>query len=115
MTAQFNADDLRATLRQLGERLARRGVQAGMVIVGGAALNLTAVVNRRTADVDVIALGTPRPDGPPTAIQVPAAMPADVLEEAVRLGTSSSRPDSPIESPGNVSAASGSASRDAGT
>ncbi len=85
MTAQLHADNLRATLRQLGERLARRGVQVGLVIVGGAALNLTAVVNRRTADVDVIALGTPRPDGPPTTLQVPAALPLDVLEEAERL------------------------------
>jgi len=48
-------------LRATGERLARRGQRAAMVVVGGTALNLLRVVERATRDVQKVlgASGSP--------------------------------------------------------
>lgn len=52
--------DIERALRAVGELLAAERVSAGIVIVGGAALNLIGVVHRATRDVDVLALAQPR-------------------------------------------------------
>jgi len=75
--------EIRSTLSRLGELLAQHGEQAAIVVVGGAALNLLGVVSRATVDVDVIALGVERADGPPQSVTVPDALPP-VLEDAGR-------------------------------
>ena len=51
--------DVERALRALGEILAALGERVGIVVLGGAALNLLGVVERLTTDVDVLALGHP--------------------------------------------------------
>lgn len=49
----------------MGELLAAEGHEYAVTILGGAALNLLGIVERTTADVDILAFATPRPDGAP--------------------------------------------------
>lgn len=49
-------EDIEAALRQVGELLEAEATEIGIVIVGGAALNLDGVVRRVTRDVDVIGI-----------------------------------------------------------
>ena len=51
-------------------------------VVSGTALNLLRVVERATRDVDVIATGSPEPDGPPRDIRPPEPLPK-ALTDAV--------------------------------
>ncbi len=74
------SESLGHALRAAGELLARRGAAAAIVVVGGTALNLLGVVRRVTRDVDVIATGIPRPDGPPEDIQSPDPLPSALVE-----------------------------------
>lgn len=69
-------EDIEAALRQVGELLQVEGAEFGVVIVGGAALNLAGIVRRVTRDVDVIGI-----DGVPHG-PLPGLPP--VLERAVR-------------------------------
>ena len=80
----FDRGEIRNLLNRLGELLEARKTRAALVIVGGAALNLLQVVRRRTVDVDVLAIGTVRLDGPPVAVEVPESLPPEVLEAAAR-------------------------------
>lgn len=56
-------EDIEAALRQVGELLEAEGTEIGIVVVGGAALNLAGVVRRVTRDVDVIGIDG-EPHGP---------------------------------------------------
>ena len=48
-------DRLEEVLRAVGDLLEAEGVQVGVVVVGGASLNLLGFVSRTTDDIDVIA------------------------------------------------------------
>jgi hypothetical protein len=48
--------DIEHALRALGDLLAADGQRIGVVLLGGAALNLLGVIERVTRDVDVLAL-----------------------------------------------------------
>jgi len=72
--------DISRALSALGEQLAAEGEEASIVVVGGAALNLSGVVARTTRDVDVIARATAT--NPPHLIHPDPLPPA--LERAVR-------------------------------
>jgi predicted nucleotidyltransferase len=52
--AAFGADDIRQLLTELGARLDRRGVQARIFIVGGAAMALAYSQDRLTRDIDAV-------------------------------------------------------------
>jgi hypothetical protein len=72
--------DIERPLRAVGDLLAAAGQRVGIVILGGAALNLLGVVDRATRDVDVLALAgsgrgsrLARPDPLPEALVSAAA------------------------------------------
>ena len=79
----------RAALERLFERLGllldaeRR--EAAIVVVGGAALSLLGVVERRTVDIDVIATGRVAGGKPPRELIVPAVLPPEIAESVARL------------------------------
>ncbi len=54
----LSSDRIELALTKVGERVHAAGEQASIVIVGGAALVLRAVIRRATSDVDVIAWQT---------------------------------------------------------
>jgi hypothetical protein len=85
MDGPFSRDELRHLLTRLGELLAADGESVAIVIVGGAALNLRGVVSRRTADVDVIAVGRGTGGRAPEAVEVPTDLPHDLAVAAARL------------------------------
>lgn len=85
MQAAFSASELRDLLAQLGALLADQAEPLALVIVGGAALNLAGTIARRTADVDVLAIGQGTRDQPPAHVEVPAELPPVVLEASARL------------------------------
>jgi CBS domain-containing protein len=67
--------DIERALQAVGALLASRGERVGIVVLGGAALNLLGVVDRATRDVDVVALARggrrsrlERPDPLPPAL-----------------------------------------------
>jgi hypothetical protein len=69
-------EDIEAALRQVGELLEAEGADIGVVVVGGAALNLAGIVRRVTRDVDVMGIdGVPH--GPLNGLP-------PVLDRAVR-------------------------------
>lgn len=78
--------DIERALQALGEQLARQGERAGIVILGGAALNLLGIVDRATRDVDVIALGVQPPPGTAPQLERPAELP-QVLQAAIAKPT----------------------------
>lgn len=57
--------DVDEALTRVGELLAAEGHECAVTILGGAALNLLGIVERTTADVDILAFATPRPGGAP--------------------------------------------------
>lgn len=57
--------DVDEALTLVGELLAAEGHEYAVTILGGAALNLLGIVERTTADVDILAFATPRPGGAP--------------------------------------------------
>lgn len=57
--------DIDEALTLVGELLAAEGHEYALIILGGAALNLLSIVERMTADVDILAFATPRPDRAP--------------------------------------------------
>lgn len=85
MQAAFSASELRDLLAQLGALLADQAEPLALVVVGGAALNLAGTIARRTADVDVLAIGQGTRDQPPAHVEVPAVLPPVVLEASARL------------------------------
>ena len=48
--------DIERALHALGELLALDGIEFGVIVLGGAALNLLGIVERATRDVDVLAI-----------------------------------------------------------
>lgn len=70
-------------LRALGELLAREGHHFGLVIVGGAALNLLGLIHRPTEDVDVLAFRTGEPDTGEQIVPPPSPLP-NVLTRAIQ-------------------------------
>lgn len=52
---ELDGDRLRALLAELDQRLAQRGISAGLYVVGGAAIALTISERRLTLDVDALA------------------------------------------------------------
>jgi hypothetical protein len=72
-------------LGAVGDLLRIEGNEQYLVVVGGVAMNLRGFVDRATADVDVIARGTPAPGGTPILF-APDPLPP-VLERAIsRVG-----------------------------
>lgn len=59
------AADVGEALTLVGELLAAEGYEYAVVILGGAALNLLGIVERSTADVDILAFATPRATAAP--------------------------------------------------
>lgn len=57
--------DVDRALTLVGELLAAEGHEYAVTILGGAALKLLGIVERTTADVDILAFATPRPVGAP--------------------------------------------------
>ena len=55
MVALADRTEIEVALRRVGELLAAAGERYAIVIVGGAALNLSGILSRATTDVDVIA------------------------------------------------------------
>ena len=70
-------------LQAVGELLTAEGHSIGIVIVGGAALNLLGVVERTTRDVDVLALAEQTGSDRPRLLQPPEQLP-DWLQRAIR-------------------------------
>ncbi len=71
---------IRRALRLVGQRLAAQGAEIGIIIIGGAALNLRGIVDRATVDVDIVALATPDLD--PSELGSAVPLPAALLESA---------------------------------
>ena len=67
-------------LMALGDHLAVAGVSVAVVIVGGASLVLTGLINRTTKDIDIIAQvdESARPPAPLPATPLPSAMEAAI-------------------------------------
>lgn len=70
-------------LAATGEHLAAEDARVGIVVLGGAALNLLGVLNRATRDVDVVALGQEDDSSDDLVIGPPEPLP-EPLERAVR-------------------------------
>lgn len=77
----IESDQLREVLSAVGELLDAEGETVSIVIVGGASLNLSGLVDRATDDVDVIARVEEAGDEP--MLVRPDPMP-EALEEAVQ-------------------------------
>ena len=75
--------DIERALQAVGELLEGEGERVGIVVLGGAALNLLGVVQRATYDVDLVALGTPPRGTEPAALRR-----ADELPEALSRAAS---------------------------
>jgi len=76
-------ETIRRALRLVGQRLAAQGIEIGIVIIGGAALNLRGIVSRATVDVDIVALTTA--DGDPGDLVSAAPLPAALLESVQQV------------------------------
>lgn len=75
--------EIEKALQAVGELLTAEGHTIGIVVVGGAALNLLGVVERTTRDVDVLALAAPSESDRPMLVEPPAQLP-DWLQRATR-------------------------------
>jgi hypothetical protein len=85
MMDTLSPDQIPMLLQRVGEILQDGGKELGIVIVGGAALNLLGVIRRTTVDVDVIALArSTRAGGRPILIE-PRGLPAELAEAAARV------------------------------
>lgn len=74
------SSQLENALSAVGELLEVRGVELGIVVVGGASLNLLGLVERTTSDVDVIAFGRRSAEGPGSSLSPPAPLPKALVE-----------------------------------
>jgi hypothetical protein len=73
--------DIERPLRAVGDLLAAAGQRVGIVILGGAALNLLGVTDRATRDVDVLALAR----GARSRLARPEPLPAALTSAAARV------------------------------
>ena len=69
-------------LTSVGELLAIDGVEVGIAVVGGTALNLLGIVQRTTSDVDVLAILRSGSDPPGETLVPPDPLP-DPLQRAI--------------------------------
>ena len=76
--------DIERALQAVGELLEAEGHRVGIVVLGGAALNLLGVVQRATHDVDVVALGTPRRGTEPASLRRADELPGPLARAASR-------------------------------
>lgn len=79
--------DIAEALGRVGELLAAEGHEYAIVVLGGAALDLLGIVNRKTRDVDILAFAKPRrghAPSPDTVEQPPIPMP-EPLQRAARV------------------------------
>jgi hypothetical protein len=83
MESFAGSTQIESVLQAVGELLAAEGHTIGIVIVGGAALNLLGVVERTTRDVDVLAFAVPSEGDRPTLVEPPEQLP-DWLQRAIR-------------------------------
>jgi len=72
-------ETIRRALRLVGQRLAAQGIEIGIIIIGGAALNLRGIVGRATVDVDIVALAADDDKG---GLISAAPLPVVLLESA---------------------------------
>ncbi len=79
----FGSKQLHQVLAAVGDLLAARGEDVGIVVVGGASLNLLGLLKRTTSDVDVIARLEPAGDADQRTLVPPEPIP-EPLREAIR-------------------------------
>lgn len=83
--ASFDRAALERLLGQLGLLLDAEKRSVAIVVVGGAALSLLGVVDRRTVDIDVIATGRVAGGRPPSELVIPVELPAEISGGVARL------------------------------
>jgi hypothetical protein len=83
MESFAGSTQIESALQAVGELLAAEGHTIGIVIVGGAALNLLGIVERTTRDVDVLAFAVPGKGDRPRLVEPPEQLP-DWLQRAIR-------------------------------
>jgi hypothetical protein len=71
MESFAGSTQIESALQAVGELLAAEGHTIGIVIVGGAALNLLGIVERTTRDVDVLAFAVPGKGDRPRLVEPP--------------------------------------------
>jgi hypothetical protein len=79
---EMDSGQIEGALRAVGELIASEGEWFGIVVVGGAAMNLLGIVRRTTSDVDVIARAS-RDEFGGLLLEQAAPLPP-VLERAIR-------------------------------
>lgn len=77
--------DIERALRAVGELLEAEQERIGIVVLGGAALNLLGVVKRATHDVDLVALGTPPHGTEPASLRRADQLPEALVKVAARV------------------------------
>jgi hypothetical protein len=70
-------------LAAVGDLLEAKSEDVGIVVVGGASLNLLGLIERTTGDVDVIARVHPSDDGPEQALPEQALIPPEPMPESL--------------------------------
>ena len=83
---------LRAALRAVGELLAADGHEVGIIVVGGASLNLLGLLERGTSDVDVLAVAQRDSTGA-TEMRDPAPLPAALARSIATVARDLRLPD----------------------
>ncbi len=82
---------IESALEAVGELLAAEGVEIGIVVLGGTALNLLGIVERATGDVDILAITTSASDdgqpllAPPEPLPEPLKRAMDRVARDLRL------------------------------
>jgi hypothetical protein len=79
----LGSEELKDVLSAVGDLLEAQGERVGIVVVGGASLNLLGIVERTTGDVDVIATVRSSEDGPGSVLVPPDPVP-ESLAGAIR-------------------------------
>jgi hypothetical protein len=77
--------DIERTLLALGELLAAEGVEIGVVVLGGAALNLLGIVERTTRDVDILAITNSTTDLDQLSLHAPDPLPEPLTRAIIRV------------------------------
>lgn len=75
----LGSKELEDVLAAVGDLLQAEGERVGIVVVGGASLNLLGLIERTTSDVDVIARVHLSDDGPEQALVPPKPMPEPLV------------------------------------
>ena len=79
----LGSKELDEVLAAVGDLLEAKGKRVGIVVVGGASLNLLGLIERTTADVDVIARVRPSHGGLEQALPEQALVPPEPMPEAL--------------------------------